>query len=386
MVRLRRIVSILTGTILLILIFIFQVGRGSASTAQYIIFNRAEEDSKRIYRMNTDGTGLQVVAEEAGHVVVPNLSPNGQWIAYTLSLRGKTQLYRIRPDGTGKRKIAEVQAAIHYPLWSPDSQWVAFVTTASYEDSVLGLYRVRYDGSQLLQLTDALTYHTTYTYGLACSPDGEWIAFNEAHNHHDTFPELFRVRRNGSDEQVISSEIWSEFPVWTPDGEWIIFSGYYNGDVEWAVYRIRPDGTDREQLTDSFRGGTLPQISSDGEWVVFSAYDENTKMLDMYKMHPDGTNLQRLTYDETLEELPQWLPNSHDIVYQVIEDEQREFIRTDQDGNIEERAIFPAGDMNNVQWSPTIDMPFNPLKLGFSTLIFIILFGLKGIRHERASR
>ena len=51
---------------------------------------------------------------------VPRWSPDGSWIAFFSNRTGMYQLWRIRPDGSDLQQLTDAGDDVRYPIWSPD--------------------------------------------------------------------------------------------------------------------------------------------------------------------------------------------------------------------------------------------------------------------------
>ena len=80
------------------------------------------------------------------------------------------------------------------------------------------------------------------------SPDGRWIAFQ---SDRDGDFEVFVANiLGGQVRQITRNSVWDRLPAWSPDSEWIVYSSDVRGDQTFDLYRVRPDGSD-EQLVYS---------------------------------------------------------------------------------------------------------------------------------------
>jgi TolB protein len=125
-------------------------------------------------------------------------------------------------DGSDVTRLSD--GWCEYPQPSPDgSEFVCATAVGGRYDIIV----VDSSGGRRSLTTTPVT-----EFGPTWSPDGEWIVFSR-----DTGErwELYRVRLDGSDEQLIAEE--GAFATWDPDGR-LVWSG--PGGINVA----QPDGSD----------------------------------------------------------------------------------------------------------------------------------------------
>ncbi len=90
-------------------------------------------------------------------VAMPDLSPDGQWIAFN-SLYEQEDVYVIRSDGSGLRKLTDDGFTDTWPRWSPDGNRIAFASSRAGATSrprlPFQIWTINADGDGLRQLTD----------------------------------------------------------------------------------------------------------------------------------------------------------------------------------------------------------------------------------------
>jgi Tol biopolymer transport system component len=103
----------------------------------------------------------------------PDLSPDGEWLAFDSQGGQQDDLFVIRQDGTGLRQLTDDIYKERKPTWSPDGKRIAFFSDRSGKWEI---WTISSDGSGLHQLT--------YTSGIALSPvwspDGTRLAYHNA--------------------------------------------------------------------------------------------------------------------------------------------------------------------------------------------------------------
>jgi hypothetical protein len=108
-----------------------------------------------LYVTGLDGTGHHLV--RAGNRIStlssPSWSPDGRWIAFTLSvMKGFgdffTGIWLIHPDGTDMHLLTAGSG----PTWSPDGQWIAYLPASSQQNGPQGIFKIHPDGSERVQI------------------------------------------------------------------------------------------------------------------------------------------------------------------------------------------------------------------------------------------
>jgi dipeptidyl aminopeptidase/acylaminoacyl peptidase len=106
----------------------------------------------------------------------PQLSPDGRWIAYTITdtykanNRRATQIYLVPAEGGEPRQITNEKSSSYLPRWSPDGKRLAFI---SARDGASQIWTIEMAGGNLKKVSNI----STGADGALWSPDGKWIAF-----------------------------------------------------------------------------------------------------------------------------------------------------------------------------------------------------------------
>lgn len=109
-------------------------------------------------------------------VADPQLSPDGRWIAYTVSDTDKpanrrtTQIYLMASDGSEQRQLTTEKQSSTSPRWSPDGKRLAFVSARDGESQI---WTIEPGGGEPRKVSNL----STGADGPVWSPDGKLIAF-----------------------------------------------------------------------------------------------------------------------------------------------------------------------------------------------------------------
>lgn len=115
-----------------------------------IAFTSGRAGSPQIYVMDAEGSDVRRISYDGTWNDDAVFSPDGEKIAYTSRVDGRFQI-RVANLVNGESSIIAGEGSNEQPAWSPDGQWIAF--QSDRRNRIWQVYRMRADGSDLLQLT-----------------------------------------------------------------------------------------------------------------------------------------------------------------------------------------------------------------------------------------
>jgi hypothetical protein len=185
--------------------------------ATKIVFasDREQQGLRKLYIMNTDGSGVTKLTEGGGDFW-PNWSPDGSTIVY----RSGGDVWSVGSDGQPHPIYEGVETQTE-PDFSPDGSHIAF---ASSEDGDFEIWVMDADGGNPMQLT-----HNTESDGdPSWSPDGTKIAFRGTSGGN---ADVWVMNANGTGLMNVSNDpAYDAGPDWSPDGSQIVFYSERDGN------------------------------------------------------------------------------------------------------------------------------------------------------------
>ncbi len=110
-----------------------------------------------------------------GRVRDPHISPDGKWVAYTVSFydieknRGNKDIFLVSTDGKTVRRLTYHEKSDFSPRWSPDGKYLAFIST---REGTPQIFLLNMRGGEPQKLTDIPTGVSSFEW----SPEGDYLA------------------------------------------------------------------------------------------------------------------------------------------------------------------------------------------------------------------
>jgi TolB protein len=185
----------------------------------------------------------------------PDLSPDGASIAYRNNPEtgsDEADIWVMDLDGQNKRNLTNAPEFSNWaPAWTPDGQIV--FSSMRGGSGALELWSMTADGGDLQQVSEGWCEYPDV------SPDGsEFVCAEAVGSRYD----IVIVDESGGRRSVTTTPVTEFGPSWSPDGQWIVFSR--DTGEHWELYRIRPDGSDEELIAQE---GVFATWDLDGHLV-----------------------------------------------------------------------------------------------------------------------
>lgn len=248
----------------------------------------------------------------------PQISPDGAWVAYTVSLpdtaedQANNDVWMTSWDGARSVRLTTSKASEHTPRWSPDGRWLAFLADRDDPRKVDQVWLLNRSGGEAERITDLLGGVSEYAWSpdskrlalIASDPDPDSSGTNPDTSQQTTprpivinrfqFKKdvtgylderrdhlyLFDVAKRRV-ELLTPGEYSEQAPAWSPDGRSIAFVSKRRPEFDrtnnWDLYVVDAvPGASPRQLT-TFEGPDMdpdwvsrpPAWSPDGKYLAY---------------------------------------------------------------------------------------------------------------------
>jgi Tol biopolymer transport system component len=320
--------------------------------------------SGKLFVVNTDGSGLRLVAQKASVAEPPAWSPD----AHKLMFQSAAGIHVVNVDGSGLRSLTPKGGSA---AWSPDGQRIAFVRLVKVRrigpgaaEPDMEIYVMNAEGSGQQNLTRKLAIYADP----AWSADGLKIAFLRSYRPYPMSPsrrfqyrtDLYVMNADGSEQQRLTrnprppAAPWQAMSLlaWSPDGQKILFQRRAKGE-NWEIFAINADGSGLRNLSRNRSHDVDADWAPDGRSIVFrtSRHDK----WELYVMNADGSGQRRLTRTAAANESrPSWSPDGQKIAFTREVGHNFELYVMNADGS-GQRRLTPNSPVDRwvaYAWSP----------------------------------
>ena len=230
----------------------------------------------------------------------PNLSPDGNLVAFTSNASGNLDIYWVGLAGGDPVRLTDDPADDSDPCWLADGSGIVFTST---RQGGTGIWKTDLTG-RTTSLLVAEGMHPSL------SPDGIKIAFTRLDylgNGRIFVADLAdpaRMRQLTGQEEGY----WSHsYPSWSPDSETICYGDYHN------LWVVSASGGIARQITEEGGADNHPVYSPDGRYIFFSSFRDGAASL--WRVGSEGGKIQKLTPGSGPESHPDLGNGENTLVY-----------------------------------------------------------------------
>jgi len=332
----------------------------------------------------------------------PQISPDGQWVAYTVSTtdakedKSNSHIWMVNIDGSNDRQITFSSESESSPRWSPDGKYISFTSSRPGKARGNQVWLLDRNGGEAMQLTEL----KGRLQGHEWSPDSKRLALVIGDPDPESEPgpspqpgatprvpkpiviDRYRYKQDGQGYLLsgrhtyvyiydiatkkldrLTKSKWDESsPAWSPDGTRIAFMSNHGEDpdrepsAQLFVAEAKPGATEKALTPETTRANRgRPEWSPDSKWLAFTDTDE--KKYGAYSMEhlslvpSDGSSAPaRFKASEDLDRgvsSPRFTSDGKAIQFLVTDDRSVYPMKASLSGGAAQRLLSPPVVVGN---------------------------------------
>jgi len=258
-----------------------------------IVFVAGGRSQKEIYTADLDGHNTKRLTNFRSITVLPSVSPNGKYLAYTSYKEGKPNLFIMDLEKNREIHIERGEGMKFGTTWIGKATLGFSHTSGRY--SSIYTFDIEKSDKRLILSKEGIYTSPSF------SPDGTKMVF--VSDIYGT-PQIFmQDLPSGNIKRLTYYGNYNTSPCFSPKGDLIAFVSSIEGSFEICV--MNADGSNQRVLTN---GGIndSPQFSPYGRYIIYSS--KRGGRYNIYIMLYNGEGKRMLKFVEGDEEQPKFIP------------------------------------------------------------------------------
>jgi len=257
-----------------------------------IIFVSGGRYTKEIYTADIDGHNVQRITRYRSITILPSISPNGKYLAYTSYKEGKPNLFIMNLENNTEIYAERGEGMKFGTSWRGST--LLYSHTVGRKSTIYAL-DVEKKNKTVIISKDGIFTSPSF------SPDGSKMIFvSDMHGG----PQIFITDLStGAIKRLTYAGNYNTSPTFSPKGDLIAFVCSVEGTFE--ICTMNADGSNQRVLTSGTMNDS-PQFSPCGRYILYTSQKGGKHTINL--MLINGENKRSLTFTEGSEEQPKFIP------------------------------------------------------------------------------